>query len=95
VSVFVLIWASPHCLPNFPIEHDMVILAVKLATHFGTQVSTQLRVVVVSVLGQVFVILVQVSMRREVVQSAHDGQLTPVRIQAHNEQAKMDESWSE
>ena len=77
--------ASPNCLPNCRIEHDLVNLAVHLATTCAAQVATYVQVVFVSV----FVFLVQVLTSREVVQqSAHHEQLTLVQIeQAHDSMA--------
>jgi len=58
--------ASPIYLPNFPIEHDSVILVVNLATHVVAEILTQVLVVFVSVSFQVFVFLVQALLSREV-----------------------------
>jgi hypothetical protein len=57
--VFVSVQAAPICRPNFPIEHDLVILVVNLATRVGAQIPTQKLVVFVPTSVQAFVFLRQ------------------------------------
>ena len=58
--------AAPHCQPNFPGEHDSVILVVILAAPVQAEIPTQKRVVFVSASVEMCVFLAQACPKREV-----------------------------
>jgi hypothetical protein len=76
------------CQPNFPVEHESVILVVNLAAHVVAQIPTYVRAVFVSALVSVFVFLVQVVASRGVVQSAHHERLRLAHVQRRSDRVK-------
>jgi hypothetical protein len=73
VVVFVVLLSAPNCPPNCRIEHDVVNLALTLATNWQAMGATHVQVV--------FVFLLRASTSREVVQFAHHELLILAQIE--------------
>jgi hypothetical protein len=95
VSIGVSFQAVPNCLPNFPVEHEVVNLAVNLVAPVVAPIPTQVQAFFVSALAAVVAVEVHSPTSGGVVQAAPHASLKLVRVQVRDDMAEMseDDAW--